>query len=191
MRLDSHHHGHAFRLTLVILSSSSCASEEAAREIAARGEPLELACADTPPHVSGDSLAILSSIDPFDPSRPQVYGSDACGGFVFEFDNAFGEAFRGAWVHASGQSNASSDMFGESQCPERRLEVDYWGYEKRKWSKRASSSTSGSFEPGAIAGEGHCRIEAVFDEPSTLEKYRIVARVTDGSETYPMLACLW
>lgn len=184
-------HSRSFLITLGILSSWSCASEEAGREIALRSSPLELSCATALPDLATDVTSIPSSIEPFDPSRSQAYGSSECSGFIFEFDNPDGEALHGLWIQASGESSASSDALGESQCPERELEVDSWGYEKREWSKLASSSARASFEVGGTAGTGYCRLEALIDQPGAFERYRVVARVTDGSETYPMIACLW
>jgi hypothetical protein len=181
-----------FRLVLGVSLWSSCASDvHVEPEVAVRASPLELECAAAAADVTSDVFSILSSTDPLDPSRPQAYGSEHCTGFVFEFENPDEEEWRGAWIQASGESSASSDVLGESRCPGRTLEADYWGFQKREWTKLASTSGSGVFEPGATATTGHCRLDGLIEHAGTYEKLRIVARVAQGAETYPMYACVW
>lgn len=192
MSFNYHHHACGIQLVLSVLLSSSCASEErVASAVGVRANPLDLACADTPADVAGDVLSILQSSEPLDPSQPQSYGSDDCAGFVFEFDNPSEEPLLGAWVQASGESLVNPEVLGESTCANRTLEADYWGYKDREWSKLASSSETASFEPGELPGTGYCRLEALIEEEGTYEKLRIVARVTDGVETFPMYGCVW
>jgi hypothetical protein len=159
--------------------------------VAARRRPLELECGSAPADFEGDFLSIASSTEPLDPARPQAYGSADCAAFVFEFDNPEQEQLRGAWVQAGGESNVDGDALSEGECPSRTLEVDYWGYQDREWSILASARLSGSFESGEEVGTGYCKLDALIDYPNTLEKLRVVARVADGSESYPMYACLW
>jgi hypothetical protein len=159
--------------------------------VAARARSLELACSSAPADFAGDFLSIPASTEPLDPARPQVYGSADCAAFVFEFDNPEQEQLRGAWVQAGGESEVDGDVLSEGACPGRTLEVDYWGYQDREWSILASARVSGSFESGEQAGAGYCKLDALIDHPNALEKLRVVARVTQESETYPMYACLW
>ena len=192
MSFNGCHSARCIQLALGLLLSSSCAIEErVSHSVGVRASPLELACATAAADALGDVTSILGSIEPLDPSQPQSYGSDECAGFIFEFDNPDVEPLRGAWIQASGESVVNPEALGESLCPERVLEADYWGYKDREWSKLASASTSASFEPGEIAGLGYCRLEGLIEEEGAFEKLRIVAHVTDGAETYPMYACVW
>jgi hypothetical protein len=159
--------------------------------VAARARALDLACGALPADFVGDFLSIPASIEPLDPARPQAYGSDECAAFVFEFDNPEKEQLRGAWVQAGGESRLDEGVLSEDECFGRTLEVDYWGYEDREWSILASARMSGSFESGEQSGTGYCKLDLLFDHPTALEKLRVVARVAQGSETYPMYACLW
>ena len=192
MSFDCRHSARCIPLALGLLVSSSCAIEEqVSNSIGLRVSPLELACATAPADVLGDFTSILSSIELVDPSQPQPYGSDECAGFIFEFDNPDVESLRGAWIQASGEAAVNPEVLGESRCPERALEADYWGFKDREWSQLAAVSTTASFEPGEIDGLGYCRLEGLIEDEGAFEKLRIVARVTDGAETYPMYACLW
>jgi hypothetical protein len=192
MSFDCRHSARCISLPLGLLFAMSCANEERiTNTIGVRVSPLELACATAPADVLGDFTAILASTEPLDPSQPQSYGSDECAGFIFEFDNPDLESLRGAWVQASGESVVNPAILGESLCPERTLEVDYWAFKDREWSKLAASSTTASFEPRELAGIGYCRLEGLIEQESAFEKLRIVARATDGVDTYPMYACLW
>lgn len=186
------HPARCIPLALGLLWSSSCAIEEPiSNSIGVRVNPLELACATAPADVLGDHTSILSSVEPLDPSQPQPYGSNDCAGFIFEFDNPDVESLRGAWIQASGESVVNPEALGESGCPERALEADYWGYKDREWSQLAAVSTIAGFEPGEVDGLGYCRLEGLIEAEGAFEKLRIVARVTDGVETYPMYACVW
>jgi len=156
-----------------------------------RASPLDLECGSAPADFAGDFLEIPASIEPLDPSRPQAYGSAECAAFVFEFDNPEKEQLRGAWVQAGGESSVDGDALSASECPRRTLEADYWGYQDRAWSILASARVSGSFESGGQLRTGYCKLDALIDHPNALEKLRIVARVVQGSDTYPMYACLW
>jgi hypothetical protein len=183
-----------FVRVLALLCSSSCASEELAADVVrVRASPLEAECAQAPADMLGDFLTIFSSTDPLDPALPQAYGSDQCSGFIFEFDNPDTEELRGAWIQAGGESSGSSGVLASNQCAGRRLEAEYWGYKKKEkeWSKLTTSSATASFEPAADPGTGYCRLEGLIEHASTFEKLRIVARVTQGADTYPMYACLW
>jgi hypothetical protein len=114
-----------------------------------------------------------------------------CAGFIFEFDNPDEESLRGAWVQASGESTLSSDALGEIRCANRGVEAEYWGFKDREWARLDASSTSATFEAGELAGTGYCHLEALIEHEGTFEKLRIVARVADGADTYPMYACVW
>jgi hypothetical protein len=180
------------RLVLGVSLLSGCASEELdTNNVGVWSGALELECASVPGDVSGDVSAILSSVEPLDPSQPQAYGSKHCAGVIFELDNPEAEPLRGAWVQASGESTSSSDVLSESQCPGRALEAEYWGFKDREWSKLAFASNTAVFEPGPDSQTGYCGLDAVIEYPGTFEKLRIVARVTQGSDTYPMYACVW
>jgi hypothetical protein len=173
-----------FWLALGAVFMSSCASEVlVSDEVGARASSLELECAAAPAGVTADIVSILSSIEPLDPSQPQAYETERCGGFIFEFDNPDEEALRGAWI----QAGARSGVLDERECRDRVLDADYWGFKDRAWSKLATSSSSAGFEPDTQ----DCRLEALIEHAGTFEKLRIVARVSDGSETYPMYACVW
>jgi hypothetical protein len=177
---------------LGLLLGSSCASEQLVpSEVEVRASPLELGCAAVPADVFGDVTSVLASIEPLDPSQPQPYGSDACAGFVFEFDNPDEEPLRGAWVQASAWSGAGSTALSESQCSGRTVEADYWGYKDREWSKLTSASETARYERDESSATGYCRLEALIEHAGAFEKLRISARVSDGVETYPMYACVW
>lgn len=168
--------------------SGGCSAEVSAEaKRADLRQSLEDACAEAPADVMGDVVAILASTEPLDPAEPQEYGSAACGGVVFEFDNPDEEPLHGAWVQASGLSLEESDVLSESRCPERALQADYWGYKDKTWTKLAAAEESAAF----VADDGYCKLEALMLDEGTFEKLRIVARVTQDSETYPMHAIVW
>jgi hypothetical protein len=176
----------------VCFASQGCAVESVSElNVSALRRALEDACAEATADVTGDVFAILSSIEPLDPALPQVYGSAACGGFVFDFDNPEQEPLHGAWVQASGPSGVDSDALGESRCPGRELEASYWGYKDRKWLKLAAAEESAVFEAGSELGPASCNLDALMMDQGSFEKLRIVARVTQESKTYPMHACVW
>lgn len=178
-------------LSAVCVATAGCAAEASATEVAALRQALEDSCADAPAAVAGDVLAILSSVDPLDPTQPQLYGDAACGGVVFEFDNPELEPLHGAWVQASGLSRDDSDALSESRCPVRALQADYWGFKEKSWTKLAAADESGDFVADSEQGGAYCDLDALMVQEGTFEKLRIVARVTQDAETYPMLACVW
>lgn len=155
--------------------------------LALRTGALELDCAAATANRTGDVTDVLSSVDAFDASQPQAYGSETCTGFVFELENSDEEPLLGAWVQASGQSSSSGDALSESRCAERVLETDYWGWKDRTWTKLTSAQQTASFDPAA----DNCDLETLIEYPGTFERLRIVARVTQGADTYPMHACVW
>lgn len=170
----------------------SCGSEAlVAPEVGVRKSSLELDCATVPADATGDVISILPSIEPLDPSSPQTYGSERCAGVVFEFDNPDGEALRGAWIQAGGESSSSADVLSESRCPTRVLEADYWGSEGETWSRLASTASFGSFDLGLPESAGYCRLEGLIERAGAFEKLRVIARVSQGSQTYPMHASVW
>ena len=172
--------------------SGGCTAETSEQaEVAKLSQALEDACADAPADVAGDVLAVLPSIAPLDPAEPQEYGNVACGGVVFEFDNPDQEPLHGAWVQASGSSGEDSDALSESRCPERALQADYWGYKDRTWTKLAAAEESGVFESDSELGSESCKLDALLLREGTFEKLRVVARITQDSQTYPMHACVW
>ena len=149
--------GCRFRFAVVVLVSASCASDERALyALEAYAGALEPECGVVAADATGDVSAVLSSIEPLDPSQPQVYGSRTCGGFVFEYENPDRAPLRGAWIQAS----ASADLVDASRCHGRVLEAAYWGYEKREWielgfaSSAAGSSRARSRATG-IVGSRH------------------------------------
>jgi len=178
-------------LTIAFASDGCTAEFSAPAEVGKLSRALEDGCADAPADVAGDVLAVLSSIEPLDPAEPQQYGSEACGGVVFELDNPEQEPLHGAWVQASGASLMESDALSESRCPERALQADYWGYKDRTWTKLAAAEESAVFEADPEQGGGNCELDALMLQEGTFEKLRIVARVVQGWETYPMHACVW
>ena len=179
-------------LLLSVCVSSSCGGDVLVpRDVEVLGNALEHGCAELPADATGDFLAFLSSIEPFDASRPQPYGSERCTGFIFEFDNSEGEALNGAWVVASGQSIVGSDAIGEAECSERALEADLWGFMKKEWQKLASARSTGSIGPGQSEGTRLCELHAQIDHPGAFQRLRVVARVTHRELTYPMHAILW
>lgn len=178
-------------LSAMCIASAGCAAEASATEVAALRQALEESCADAPGAVTGDVLAILSSIDPLDPAEPQRYGNAACGGVVFEFDNPDEEPLHGAWVQASGLSRGDSDALSESRCPERTLQADYWGFKDNTWTKLAAADLSAEFVPDAERGGAYCDLDALMLQEGSFEKLRVVARVAQASQTYPMRACVW
>jgi hypothetical protein len=170
------------------LASVGCAAEATTHtDVKVLRQSLEDGCADARADLVGDVVSVLSSTDPLDPAEPQVYGSAACGGVVFEFANPDEEPLHGAWVQASGTSRSASDALSESRCPGRELQADYWGYKDKEWMKLAAAEASATFEADAQ----YCNLDALIMQEGTFEKLRIVARVTQGSETYPMHACVW
>jgi hypothetical protein len=172
--------------------SGGCAAEVSAPgEVAKLSRALEDGCADASADVAGDVLAVLSSIEPLDPAEPQAYGSEACGGVVFELDNPDEEPLHGAWVQASGVSLSESDALGESRCSERVLQADYWGYKDRMWMKLAAAEENAVFVADEELGGGNCKLDALLLHEGTFEKLRIVARVEQDSQTYPMHAVVW
>lgn len=182
-----HHHVRCVRLALGVLLCSSCASDEVAtRVVELRASPLEVACATGPADVLGDVTSILAASDPLDPLQAQAYGSESCAGYVFEFDNPDEEPLRGAWIQAGSES-----ALNEAQCSRRSVEADYWGFKDKEWTRLASAFAVATFEPNGSSDTGACRLEALIENAGTFEKLRISARVTDGSETYPMYACVW
>lgn len=179
---------------LGLMFACGCARQESAGPaIAALDRSLEEACASEPADVAGDVLAILSSTEPLDPAEPQVYGNAACAGVIFEFDNPDGEPLHGAWIQASGESRTDADVLSEAHCPERALQADYWGYKDKAWTKLASAAESASFVPSAEAAAegGYCHLDGLIMHEGAFEKLRIVARVTQDAQTYPMHACVW
>jgi hypothetical protein len=173
-------------------ASGGCSAEVSTQpEVAALSQSLEDACADAPAAVAGDVLAILSSIEALNPAEPQEYGSVACRGVVFEFENPDEEPLHGAWVQASGPSLTDSDALSERRCPERALQADYWGYKNKEWMKLAAAEESAVFVADAELGAANCELDALMLHEGTFEKLRIVARVTQESQTYPMIACVW
>lgn len=170
----------------------ACTAEVSApAKVAALTRSLEDACADVPADLVGDVLAIMSSTEPLDPAEPQAYGGTSCGGFVFEFLNPDEEPLHGAWVQASGQSRSASDALSESRCAARVLQADYWGYKDKAWTKLAAAEASADTVPNADQGGGSCALDALMLHEGSFEKLRIVARVTQDAQTYPMHACLW
>ncbi|HET8935189.1 MAG TPA: hypothetical protein VFN67_17190 [Polyangiales bacterium] len=173
-------------VVLIAFASGGCSAEfSSPAEVAKLSRALEDGCADAPADVAGDVLSVLSSIDPLDPAEPQEYGGAACGGMVFEFDNPDEEPLHGAWVQASGATRDESDALSEGRCPERALQADYWGFKDRGWTKLAAAE-----ETAVFAGES-CELQALILQEGTFEKLRIIARVTQDSQTYPMHACVW
>jgi hypothetical protein len=192
MSFNGCHHVRCVQLVLGVLFWSSCASDApVTRVVGVRASPLELECATVAADVLGDVTSILASVEPLDPLQPQPYGSGNCSGFVFEFDNPDEEALRGAWIQASAGSGVTENALSESQCADRTVEADYWGYKDREWVEVASASEPARFEPDEVSGTGYCRLEALIEYAGSFEKLRISARVTDGAETYPMYACVW
>jgi hypothetical protein len=156
---------------------------------------LEETCVDAPADFAGDVLAIFSSVEPLDPGAPQRYGNAACGGVVFEFDNPDEEPLHGAWVQASGapRTAGESDPLGEARCAERSLQADYWGYIKKDktWTKLTAAEASAVFIAESEGGSAYCSLDALLSAEGTYAKLRVVARVAQGSETYPMHALVW
>jgi hypothetical protein len=192
MAFDLHHRALHSALVLGGLLLPACAEVEVtAADPGLSLRALERTCADAPADVTGDVTAILGSIEPLDPSLAQNYGSALCTGFIFELDNPDAEPLHGAWVQAGGASLSDEDVLSESQCPGRALEAAYWGYANDEWMELAASSQVGRYDAGERPGTGHCKLEALLDHAETFEKLRIVARVSQEGETYPMYATLW
>ncbi|HEV7803731.1 MAG TPA: hypothetical protein VGP15_21845 [Burkholderiales bacterium] len=187
MSFDCQFHARIGIIVGALLLSACASTAHDPDRVALRSGALELDCAAAAADMTGDVTAVLSSVAAFDASQPQAYGSENCGGFVFELDNAEEEPLHGAWVQASGKSSSSADLLSESHCSERLLETDYWGWKDREWVKLASASGAASFDPST----SNCDLETLIESPGTFEKLRIVARVTQGSHTYPMHACVW
>lgn len=176
----------------VVCSGAGCGAEVSERaEVGKLSRSLEDGCAEVVADVTGDFLAVLSSTEALDPAVPQAYGSDACGGVVFEFDNPEEEPLHGAWVQASGVSLEEGDVLSEGRCPERVLQADYWGYKDRTWTKLAAAEEGASFAADPELGGGNCELDALMLQEGAFERLRIVARVTQESQTYPMHACVW
>jgi hypothetical protein len=169
--------------------SDGCAAAPA--DVAALRQSLDDACADAPASVAGDVLAILSSIDPLDAAEPQTYEPGACGGVVFEFDNPEEEPLHGAWVQASGASRAELDALSKSRCSQRVLQADYWGFKDKEWTKLAAADEAARSITDSAMGADYCQLDALMLHEGTFEKLRVVARVTQDSQTYPMHACVW
>ena len=169
-----------------------CAAESSEQGVVGQlRQSLEDACAAASADVTGDVFAILSSTDPLDPAQPQGYGNADCAGVIFEFDNPDEEPLRGAWVQAGGVSQDASDALTEDRCRERSLQADYWGYKDKEWTKLIAAEESATFVAGSELGEAYCDLEALMLHEGTFEKLRVVARVTQQSQTYPMHACVW
>ena len=162
-----------------------------ATEVAVLHRALEDGCADAPADAYGDFLAIMSSTEQLDLAEPQAYGSSGCSGFIFEFDNRDQEPLHGAWVQASGRSQDDADTFSADRCAARELQADYWGYHDKEWTRLASVESTALFSSGSEPGSASCALDALMLEDGNFEKLRIVAHVTDGAETFPMIACLW
>lgn len=179
-------------LVSACFASLGCAAEpEPPALVGELRQALEEGCVQAPADVTGDVFAILGSTDPLDPAQPQSYGSESCSGVVFELDNPDGEPLRGAWVQASGVSRDESDALSEARCPNRSLEAEYWGYKDNEWLKLTAAEESATFSADAEGGETHCALDALMLHEGTYEKLRIVARVTQEEQTYPMHACVW
>lgn len=164
-------------------------------EVSVLRSALEETCVEAPADFAGDVLAIFSSVEPLDPSAPQRYGNAACGGVVFEFDNPDEEPLHGAWVQASGAPRTAreSDPLGEARCGERTLRADYWGYIKKDktWTRLTAAEASAVFIAESDSGSAYCSLDALLSAEGTYAKLRVVARVAQGSETYPMHALVW
>lgn len=176
-----------YGLLAVCFGTASC-GVDAEVEVLHQAQSLEEACADAPSDVTADVLAIVSSTEPLDPTEPQAYGSAACGGFIFEFDNPDDEPLHGAWVQA-GPLQLETDALGASRCPARELRADYWGFKDKEWMKLAAAESFAAV--GEDEEEAHCALDALIEQEGTFEKLRIVARATQDAQTYPMIACLW
>jgi hypothetical protein len=176
------------RGAIAVLFLPACASPPGKTTgLALRTDALELGCAAAPADLTGDVTDVLSSLEAFDASQPQAYGSESCAGFIFELDNPDAEPLSGAWVQGSGQSSASDDVLSQRRCAERVLETDYWGWKDRKWTRLTSAAGTARFDPAT----NHCDLEALIEYPGTFERLRIVARVAQRGDTYPMHACVW
>lgn len=173
---------------LIVGSTSVGCAAEPALVLGEVQQSLEEGCASAPADVTGDVFAILASTDPLDPSQPQSYGNAGCSGVVFEFDNPEGEPLRGAWVQASGSSHDASDALSEARCPDRALEAEYWGFQDNEWLKLTAAGESATFNADS---EARCALDVLMLHEGTFEKLRVVARVTQEDETYPMHACVW
>ena len=179
-------------LAVCVAAAPGCAAESSAQvAVGELRQSLEDACAEASADVTGDVFAILSSTEPLDPAQPQGYGNAACGGVIFEFDNPDEEPLRGAWVQASGLSHEASDALSESRCRDRRLQADYWGYKDKEWTKLTAAEESAAFVADSELGEAYCDVDALMLHDGAFEKLRVVARVTQESQTYPMHACVW
>jgi len=173
-------------------ATSGCAAESSPQvAVGELRQSLEDACAEASADVTGDVFAILASTDPLDPAQPQDYGSAACSGIIFELDNPEEEPLRGAWVQASGLSHDASDALSESRCGDRGLHADYWGYKDKEWNRLTVAEESAAFVADSELGEAYCHLDALMLHEGSFEKLRIVARVTQQSQTYPMHACVW
>lgn len=179
-------------LFAIAVASGGCGADiSALDEVGKLSRALEDGCAEAPADVVGDVLSVLSSTEALDAAEPQEYGSDACGGVVFEFDNPDEEPLHGAWVQASGAPGAEADVLSESRCPERVLQADYWGFKDRTWMKLAAAEETAVFIEASEPSSANCQLEALMLQEGSFEKLRIVARVTQDSQTYPMHACVW
>jgi hypothetical protein len=182
----------ACSLLALCFASAGCAAESPVQSVAAElRQSLEDECAESLPDVTGDVLAILSSTEPLNPAEPQVYGNAGCRGVIFEFDNHEEVPLHGAWVQASGLSQEDSDALGESRCVGRELQAEYWGYKDKQWTKLAAAEESAVFVADSEVGPAYCDLDALVLHEGAFEKLRIVARVTQESQTYPMHACVW
>jgi hypothetical protein len=189
---NRHRRLRCIQLALGVLFWSSCRSDELVRsEVEVRVSPLQVACATVPADVVGDVTSILASSEPVDPIRPEPYGSEQCAGVIFEFDNPDEESLHGAWIQASAGAGVIAHALSESECADRTVEADYWGYKDREWSRLGSATEAARFEPEEHSETGYCRLEALIEQAGSFEKLRIAARVTDGTDTYPMYACVW
>lgn len=179
-------------LTVAACLLGGCAAEPGQpAPIAAIASPLAFSCAEATVDLAGDFLDILSSTEPLDPRQPQAYGSELCSGFVFEFTNPDDEPLHGAYVHAGGASSRDGDELSQAECSNRRLEADFWGFSDRRWSRLATASAPGRFEPGTLPDTGYCKLEAQLDHSGSYETLRVIAAVTQDGRHYPMLALLW
>jgi hypothetical protein len=197
MKLQAEKRGWPFWIGCAVICSGCIAPEaDMARDVGARIEPLEFSClavaADGSEALTGPSGNEVISIQPYEPSTAQEYGSLLCSGFVIDIHNPNGRSATFAAIAAGGWVRTPQDyaVFGEPEtCAAMTLEADIWGYRNGVWDVLGADTISGEFENDVPTNNGSdvvdgCGLQCSVVRPGNYETYRLVGRASNQLGCY-------